>query len=52
MLSVALKEAGLASHYGMYRDTGVREWAFDPTPHLRKWEREAVMAKKKKKKLE
>lgn len=32
-------------HYGMYRDTGTREWAFDPTPHLRKWERE--MKKKK-----
>ncbi|HEU4962280.1 MAG TPA: M23 family metallopeptidase [Bacilli bacterium] len=28
-------------HYGMYRETGTREWAFDPTPHLRKWEREA-----------
>ena len=37
-------------HYGMYRDTGTREWAFDPTPHLRKWEREARIAKKKKKK--
>jgi len=37
-------------HYGMYRDTGTREWAFDPTPHLRKWEREARLAKKKKKK--
>ncbi|MGZ6504699.1 MAG: M23 family metallopeptidase [Tumebacillaceae bacterium] len=37
-------------HYGMYRDTGTREWAFDPTPHLRKWEREARMQAKKKKK--
>lgn len=37
-------------HYGMYRDTGTREFAFDPTPHLRKWEREARAAKKKKKK--
>ncbi|MBL0386294.1 M23 family metallopeptidase [Tumebacillus sp. ITR2] len=36
-------------HYGMYRDTGAREWAFDPTPHLRKWEREDRTAKKKKK---
>lgn len=36
-------------HYGMYRDTGNREWAFDPTPYLRKWEREARAAKKKKK---
>jgi murein DD-endopeptidase MepM/ murein hydrolase activator NlpD len=35
-------------HYGMYRDTGNREWAFDPTPHLRKWER-ADRANKKKK---
>jgi murein DD-endopeptidase MepM/ murein hydrolase activator NlpD len=34
-------------HYGMYRDTGTREWAFDPTPHLRKWEREARKARKK-----
>ncbi|PWK13908.1 M23 family metallopeptidase [Tumebacillus permanentifrigoris] len=35
-------------HYGMYRDTGTKEWAFDPTPHLRKWEREARANKKKK----
>lgn len=34
-------------HYGMYRDTGTREWAFDPTPHLRKWERDARKSKKK-----
>ncbi len=33
-------------HYGMYRETGTREWAFDPTPHLRKWERE-MRAKKR-----
>lgn len=26
-------------HYGMYRFTGQREWAFDPYPYLRKWER-------------
>ncbi|WP_018131222.1 M23 family metallopeptidase [Effusibacillus pohliae] len=25
-------------HYGMYRDTGTREFAFDPTPYLRRWE--------------
>lgn len=41
-------------HYGMYRETGTREWAFDPTPHLRKWEREAKQkarqARKNKKK--
>jgi len=27
-------------HYGMYRDRGMVEWAFDPYPSLRKWERE------------
>lgn len=37
-------------HYGMYRESGTREWAFDPTPHLRKWERETKKAKAKKKK--
>lgn len=26
-------------HYGMYRDTGRTEFAFDPTPYLRQWER-------------
>lgn len=26
-------------HYGMYRDTGTREYAFDPTPYLYRWER-------------
>jgi hypothetical protein len=36
-------------HYGMYRETDTREWAFDPTPYLRKWERESRLAKKKKK---
>ncbi|WP_304502582.1 M23 family metallopeptidase [Brevibacillus daliensis] len=25
-------------HYGMYRDTGNTEWAFDPYPSLRRWE--------------
>ncbi|MGG6310225.1 M23 family metallopeptidase [Paenibacillus macerans] len=25
-------------HYGIYRDTGNTEWAFDPYPLLRKWE--------------
>jgi murein DD-endopeptidase MepM/ murein hydrolase activator NlpD len=27
-------------HYGLYRDTGLSEWSFDPYPYLRKWERE------------
>ncbi|WP_027964342.1 M23 family metallopeptidase [Halalkalibacillus halophilus] len=25
-------------HYGMYRDNGTNEWAFDPYPYLRHWE--------------
>lgn len=32
-------------HYGMYRDTGRIEFAFDPTPSLRRWE---IQARKKK----
>lgn len=27
-------------HYGIYRDRGMVEWAFDPFPLLRKWERD------------
>lgn len=27
-------------HYGVYRDNGLAEWAFDPYPMLRKWERD------------
>ncbi|SEO71606.1 Peptidase family M23 [Amphibacillus marinus] len=27
-------------HYGMYKDNGKNEWAFDPYPSLRKWERQ------------
>lgn len=27
-------------HYGMYKFNGRVEWAFDPYPHLRNWERE------------
>lgn len=34
-------------HYGMYKDNGRTEWAFDPYPHLRKWEREEYQKKKK-----
>lgn len=26
-------------HFGIYRDTGTREWAFDPYPLLKQWER-------------
>ncbi len=26
-------------HFGIYKDTGLREWAFDPYPSLRQWER-------------
>jgi len=26
-------------HYGMYRDTGLAEWSFDPYPYLRRWEK-------------
>ena len=26
-------------HYGMYRETGENEWAFDPYPYLVNWER-------------
>lgn len=26
-------------HYGMYKDTGAAEWAFDPYPHLKRWEK-------------
>lgn len=26
-------------HFGVYRDTGTREWAFDPYPLLKRWER-------------
>lgn len=27
-------------HYGLYKDTGRTEWAFDPYPSLARWERE------------
>ncbi|MDB5085348.1 MAG: lytH, partial [Bacilli bacterium] len=27
-------------HYGMYRGGGMKEWAFDPYPYLRQWERQ------------
>ncbi|MFB1051171.1 M23 family metallopeptidase [Paraliobacillus sp. JSM ZJ581] len=28
-------------HYGMYKDNGYSEWAFDPYPHLKRWEQQA-----------
>jgi murein DD-endopeptidase MepM/ murein hydrolase activator NlpD len=31
-------------HYGVYRDRGLVEWAFDPYPMLRKWERDEKKA--------
>lgn len=27
-------------HYGMYRETGGADWAFDPYPYLKRWERQ------------
>ncbi|WP_379134635.1 M23 family metallopeptidase [Paenibacillus sp. sgz500958] len=37
-------------HYGIYRDRGMTEWAFDPYPLLKQWEnseRKALKSKKK-----
>ncbi|WP_159886277.1 M23 family metallopeptidase [Paenibacillus puerhi] len=34
-------------HYGLYRDNGLTDWSFDPYPHLRKWEREEGMRRRK-----
>ncbi|WP_337914077.1 M23 family metallopeptidase [Cohnella zeiphila] len=33
-------------HYGVYRDRGLVEWAFDPYPMLRRWERDELKALK------
>jgi murein DD-endopeptidase MepM/ murein hydrolase activator NlpD len=33
-------------HYGMYRDMGDAEWAFDPYPYLKRWERQMRSKKK------
>ncbi|XID95831.1 M23 family metallopeptidase [Paenibacillaceae bacterium WGS1546] len=33
-------------HYGIYRDRGLVEWAFDPYPLLRRWEKEERKALK------
>ncbi|MGG1877794.1 M23 family metallopeptidase [Paenibacillus cisolokensis] len=35
-------------HYGIYRDTGLTEWSFDPYPLLKQWEREEMRRPKKK----
>lgn len=37
-------------HYGIYRDTGSTEWAFNPYPLLRQWEKEERTRIKKGKK--
>jgi peptidoglycan LD-endopeptidase LytH len=36
-------------HYGLYRDNGMTDWAFDPYSYLRKWEREDKLRLKGKK---
>ena len=33
-------------HYGMYKDTGTNEWAFDPTPSLYRWEKADKLKKR------
>lgn len=35
-------------HYGLYRDSGLSEWSFDPYNYLRKWEREESLRAKQK----
>jgi murein DD-endopeptidase MepM/ murein hydrolase activator NlpD len=34
-------------HYGMYRETGGNEWAFDPYPYLKRWERQMYSKKRR-----
>lgn len=34
-------------HYGIYKDTGTKEWAFNPFPLLKQWERQDKNRKKK-----
>lgn len=36
-------------HYGIYRDTGSQEWAFNPYPLLKQWERQEKISLTKKK---
>ncbi len=38
-------------HYGIYRDRGIIEWAFDPYPLLKQWENKEYRALKNKKKV-
>ncbi|MRN56483.1 M23 family metallopeptidase [Paenibacillus monticola] len=38
-------------HYGIYRDRGIIEWAFDPYPLLKQWENKEYKALKNKKKV-
>ena len=33
-------------HYGIYRDRGMLEWAFDPYPLLRQWEKEELKSRR------
>ncbi|QSF44337.1 M23 family metallopeptidase [Paenibacillus tianjinensis] len=37
-------------HYGIYRDRGTTEWAFDPYPLLKQWENQEYRALRKNKK--
>ncbi|MBT2291893.1 M23 family metallopeptidase [Paenibacillus albidus] len=37
-------------HYGLYKDRGLTEWAFDPYPLLKQWENQEYRALKNKKK--
>lgn len=34
-------------HYGLYKDNGISEWAFDPYAHLSNWERQERQKKKR-----
>lgn len=38
-------------HYGIYRDRGITEWAFDPYPLLKQWENKEFRNLRKNKKL-
>jgi murein DD-endopeptidase MepM/ murein hydrolase activator NlpD len=37
-------------HYGIYKDRGITEWAFDPYPLLKQWENQEYRASRNKKK--
>jgi len=34
-------------HYGMYKESGENEWAFDPYPYLKRWERQMYLKRKR-----